>query len=436
MDGTIYAAVSSNLSQGNGSWWDLKFSETLLNPFYEHPPLAIWMESIVHRICQDSPLSERFYALIMWLIQAFLITRIWKQIKPDSKLQWVPLFLWMFTPIVIWSHANNMLETTMGVFVSGSVFAFFKGRESSKWFWNLISGGLLVLAFMSKGFVGLYPFALPFLYVFFFWKERNLKLHVMSFALMLVGFGILFLPFVLNQDGWKFLQFYFSNQVQKSVETVQTVPYRFKIVEFFIQQLLIPLSLVLITFGIYRKKRQFEFSNGNWFKLFITLALCGVLPIMISLKQREFYILTVYPFMVIGFALLFENSLEYVKDWITGKISKPGKIALIISIMAVILGVFSSSKYKREKEMVMGAEQLAHSNYAGKTLDCSNDIRYDWSTMAYLSRYAKISVWRGADSQNSIVFTREDWPGEVAKFEGLKLVERLIINSASNNNIP
>ncbi len=424
MDGTIYAAVASNLSQGNGTLWEMKFSETLMNPFYEHPPLAIWMESIFHRLFVDSFLSERFYSLLVWFINGWLIIGIWKKLKPDSKIAWVPLFLWICIPMVAWSFSNNMLENTMGIFVSASVLFFLNGMKEKVVLWNILSGVMLTLAFLSKGFVGLFPFALPVIYILFFFKERAFTKHLLSGISMLLGFGISMLPFVLNEASYAFISTYFDHQVRNSVEHIQTVAHRFKILEYFILQTLIPLVIAVLVFFVMRNKLKLSDQNRNWSLLFIVLALCGVLPIMISLKQRDFYILTVYPFIAIAIALYMENGFERLHEKIAQRISKPTVIVIPMVVVAIGLSAVSTQFYKRDQELVMGVEKLAESQFAGQTLDCSNNIRYGWGTMAYLSRYAKISVWRDHPSAHKIMLVNEGEEGEALQFDGFKLVLR------------
>lgn len=436
MDGSIYAAVASNLSQGNGSLWAMKFSETLMNPFYEHPPLAIWMESAVHKIMGDITLSERIYSLLMWLLNGGLIVQLWKELRPASQLSWAPLLLWTILPIVIWSFSNNMLENTMGVFVSSSVLFFLKGLKEKEGLWNSLSGAMLALAFLSKGFVGLFPFSLPIIYMMFFFKERSFIRHVMSGVFMLIGFLILLLPFILNDTSNEFLATYLDHQVKNSVENIQTVPHRFKILEYFVLQLLVPLSLSVAIFFTSRERSKPVRENRMWAGLLTLLALCGVLPIMISLKQRDFYILTVYPFVALALVFYMESTFENFHNKLTQKLTRPNYWASAVLALGVVVSVISTNFYKRETEIVKGIEQLAESEYYGQTFDCSNNIRYDWSTMAYLSRIAKISVWRGYDSDYKLVFEDEATEVEGTTFFGLKIIQRLSKNNINKSITP
>lgn len=424
MDGTIYAAVASNLSQGNGSLWSLKFSETIMNPFYEHPPLAIWLESIFHKLFLDSYLSERFYSLLMWMMNGWLIVLIWKELKPKSEMAWAPLLLWACIPLVVWSFSNNMLENTMGVFVSASVLFTLVGLRKKWWLWSLLSGVILVFAFLSKGFVGLFPLAFPALIALFLYDRRSLKEHVGSQLLMLVGFAIALLPLMITPESWSFIETYFEHQVQNSVEKIQTVSHRAKILEYFLTQLLIPLGVIgILTLFLKRKlSNNPRLKNKKETMLFFILALCGVLPIMISLKQRDFYIVTVFPLAMIGLVLLFENVFEFAHAEIKAFIKQPMRVASILLTITIGTSIGASFYYKRDKDVLQGAEMLANSDYAGSTMNCSNNIRYDWGTMAYLSRFSKISVDVGYDSPNKLKFYNEGENEEQETFNGIKIV--------------
>lgn len=423
MDGTIYAAVAGNLSLGNGSMWEMKFNEILMNPFYEHPPLAIWMEAIFHRLFSDSFLSERMYALFMWLLNGWLVTLMWKEIKPESKLQWAPLLLWVCIPIVVWSFSNNMLENTMGVFVSASVLFFLKGIRTKMWSWSLLSGGMITLAFLSKGFVGLFPFALPVLFLMFFFKKRSFVKHLLSGIYMLIGFGLVALPFVLNETSYDFMMTYFDHQVKNSVENIQTVPHRFKILEYFLLQLFLPMAIAVAIFFSAKNKAELGEENKKWLGMMLLLSLCGVLPIMISLKQRDFYILTVYPFIVLAIVNFVENGFASLHERIAEKLSKPNKVTVPVLLAAIVVAVVATNFYKRDQAFVMGAEQLAESEFYGQTFQCSNDVRYDWAKMAYLSRIAKITVSRSVDSEFKMLLSSESKVDGEVVFEGFKLVK-------------
>ncbi|MBI9034583.1 MAG: glycosyltransferase family 39 protein [Bacteroidales bacterium] len=125
MDGVLYAAISNNLSQGIGNFWDLHLTNTLHPHFHEHPPLAFGIQSLFFMLFGDSIFIERLYSLSTFIITGFIITRIWYKVTNASyhKLAWLPVLFWIITPLVTWAAPNNMLENTMMVFTS---FIFYK----------------------------------------------------------------------------------------------------------------------------------------------------------------------------------------------------------------------------------------------------------------------------------------------------------------------
>lgn len=410
MDGTIYAAVASNLANGSGSIWELKFSETLLMPFYEHPPLAIWMESIVHRLLGDHLISERIYSLLMWFLNAILLVAIWKQIKPESRIAWVPLFLWSITPIIIWSFSNNMLENTMGVFVSSSVLFLLIGLKQRTFIWSSLGGIMLALAFMSKGFVGLFPLALPVLIYLFGRKESSL-LKVIQLELgMILGLMIGMLPFLLQSSGLDYLSIYIENQVVKSVESAQTVSNRFEIVKHYVEQLIVSFGVIIVVYLSFRKKEKIAFQPRTyWSWIFVVISLLGVLPIMVSLKQREFYIVTVFPMAIIGLVLLFEPYfLELDKRIEKFVVHRTSLILLTLLGMNLCLSLVASNFYKRDKEVIESVYLLMEEEGREKVYDTSHNIRGQWHVMAYLSRIAKISVQVGVKSDSKLLSIDEE----------------------------
>ena len=73
MDGLYYATISRNLAEGTGSFWQLHFTATSYPIFYEHPPLAMGLQSIFFKIFGDSVYVERFYSLLTFIITGLII---------------------------------------------------------------------------------------------------------------------------------------------------------------------------------------------------------------------------------------------------------------------------------------------------------------------------------------------------------------------------
>ena len=93
MDGLYYAAISRNLAAGLGSFWFLHFTDFSYPIFYEHPPLAMGLQSIFFYVFGDNIYVERFYAFFTFIVIAYIIHLIWGEInrKGLNYLSWVPL---------------------------------------------------------------------------------------------------------------------------------------------------------------------------------------------------------------------------------------------------------------------------------------------------------------------------------------------------------
>jgi 4-amino-4-deoxy-L-arabinose transferase-like glycosyltransferase len=396
MDGVIYAALANNLAQGNGSFWELGFSETIFNSFREHPPLAIYLESWFHQLFSGSYLSERIYSFLTWLINGFLIVSIWKNLKLPNHISWAPILIWSLMPVVFWCFSNNMLENTMGIFISLSVLFFIKSNSSpNKFIYLFLFGCSVFLAFLSKGFTGMYTLALPFVFFIFHSKSNYnfTRMVIDSFVIVASMLFCFFIMFYFRTASFDYLQAYFENQILYSVNSEQTVKTRFQIVIDFILAILPFVALLLILKYFLKSKINFtstEYDN-KWIKTLTLIALLGVIPIMISLKQRSFYILTVYPFVAISIAIYFKSLFEYINQWFEN-FKYRSLVTFTLPLVTLGLIIFSSQKIGRDENEVKDIKSITKITGGNLTIGVSNEIRYDWSVIAYFSRYGNISL--------------------------------------------
>jgi hypothetical protein len=193
MDGVLYASISRNLANGLGTFWKPFLSHGLFPEFYEHPPLALGLQSLWFRVFGDSIYVERFYSLFTYFFMGLIIMAIWKQFTKSYKTGWIPLLFYFSMLKISWACANNMLENTMSVFIGLSVLFYLKGIYKDNFFYILLSGIFLFSASLKKGFVGLYIWGFPLFYWLF---NRNIKFSRMvvnTFLLIIITA----LPFAL-----------------------------------------------------------------------------------------------------------------------------------------------------------------------------------------------------------------------------------------------
>ena len=85
MDGLIYDCVGRNMAEGIGTMWHPTFTETQFNPFYEHPPLAMFLLSLCYRLAGEGLWICRAYSLLMFVLTGWLMLLLWRRIGGDAR---------------------------------------------------------------------------------------------------------------------------------------------------------------------------------------------------------------------------------------------------------------------------------------------------------------------------------------------------------------
>ena len=492
LDGVYYATISKNLSNGLGSFWFLP-SIASSDVFHGHPPLAMGLQSIFFSIFGDSIYIERFYSLLTFIVTGFFIHLIWKEVigKKYSLYSWVVLFFWVIIPLNSWACSNNILENTMNIFVASSVFFLIKNIRTNDLVYIIISGVCLSLAFLSKGFTGLFPLSFFFLYYLVFpsmtFKEM-IRRTLLLIASTLTPFLLLYVFYPPAIDS---LSEYINVQVIDSLKNVQTTNNRFSIttrlfnymkfihlftilsvfvyiVYLFRRKVLDNIFLILMTilfisclvielfvdtdrnflyiynyvflllFLIYQSRSSIESNiissaSIRWIIFFMLLGFSGVLPMIISLKQGGFYILTALPYFVISFTILIIPILSYILD----RFSLKRKIVyLFVLILFILYGPFISYSSQINISQIINLQLNSFkSQYKKDVRDKSlrDDIRLILKELpenaivsidfqkhniihGYFARYENISLDTDRGNQHKYLISFEDgWSYEASK---------------------
>ena len=308
---------------------------------------------------------------------------------------WFVLLLWMLIPLMFWASTNNLLENTMAIFTLLSVLFYLKSRKKHRFIFLCCTGLMVFLAFMTKGFTGIYPLAFPFIY----WLCRcNISLKKMamdSFTIVLVSAIPMAVLLLFYPPAKSFFADYFSNQILNSIQNVQTVDSRFFIVIRFFKEIITPLVAVGIICLIALRQKVFKNSFSTipqkTAAAFLLLTLCGVFPIMISLKQNGFYILTVFPIFAIGLGIFTESFLNNIR--ISEKIQIFFKITSVVVLLAAIsANVFYAGKIGRDEKLLTDIYYLLPNIPEHTTIEVEESMSENYSAQAYLYFLKKISI--------------------------------------------
>jgi len=397
-DGVTYASISRNMAEGQGTFWNPHYTQTLYPEFRQHPPLALGLEALAFKAFGDYLWVEKAYSVLTFLLSGLFIALIWKRTTNNIRWAWLPLLFWIAMPLVSWCATNNMLENTMSVFVLLSVYLMIVGYQRNHKFWLILSAVALLLAFLSKGFTSLFPLVFPILYCAFDQKRKWIQGPIDSMLLLVtiaVLSGVMFLVFPAS---FTYMKDYINMQVIGGGLHEATTSSRFYIVFSLLQQLMIPyviaMTLVICKTKNNDNKKVFEFPpDKDWFYIFLILGLLGVLPIMVSVKQRDFYMLTALPFFALACGHITLSMVNTLAPKITPKVRKWMTLgACCIVMLGVVLNVVHIGKYGRDEALIEEVKQRIAEADGKNIIEISNEEYTQWAKHAYFMRYGKISL--------------------------------------------
>lgn len=431
MDGLIYSNIALNLSEEIGTNWSPVFSETIMSEFQGHPPLVFILQKYFFLFFGNHFYTEKIYSLLTCIFTALFIVGIWKKISstlPIKSLSWLPLLFWITTPICYWAYNNNMLENTMGLFSIAALY-FLILSISQSWEYKIvlitISSACLLASFLSKGFAGLFPLAFFVIYGLCFNKSFSIK-KIVSHTLLLVTISglITFLFFYFHTSAKINIETYFEVQVFKSLKGELAVGSRWHIIWVLIQQLLIILA-ICFTLVVIKWK-----SNLSYFKTYTTenrlafffflIALSASLPIMVSPKQLDFYIVPSLPYFALSLAFLVAPIVwQYVKSINPNSIFyKIFKYQILFTLPIIILvSSLTFGEPIRNKILITDVEIMSEIIPQRSTISVSSTLKHHWAFFGYAQRIARINIDNKGGEHNYLLITKGDDP-----LEGYELI--------------
>ncbi len=400
MDGLIYSNVAANMAEGVGSFWHPVYTATHHPDFYQHPPLALGLLALFYKVLGTHLWVTKFYMVLTMLLCAWLTVRLWQSLGGKRENGWMPLLLWTLMPTVTHFANQCMLENTMVLFDLGAILLLL--RPNRKSLNGLLAGLLLAAAFMTKGFTGLFPLVLPLLLWIF--KRLSASRFALSTSCMLAG---LLLPLAAIAATVPEAREYFANYMQHQVLAgwSQDEVHRWQILVYLLRSTAIAIGVVLLVAVVNKGVGQ-KPARLHW-ALWLLVA-CAVLPMMVSTRQREFYLLTAMPIVAVLLALLIE---EPVARWI-----KPSKvltyIALALLFGAVVLNAVRFGSEGRDVQLQRDLEVIAPHLERGEMVTVPTPLYFDYKLQGYYYRKCRVSL--DDQHRHSHLLTTDGYPADSA----------------------
>lgn len=403
MDGLIYTSVAANMAEGVGSFWHPVYTATQFPQFYEHPPLMMWLLSLWMRLFGTSMMAAKGYSVAVVLLTAALTVGVWKQLGFKTSLGWLPLLMLTLIPDVALAAHNNYLESTMTLFVLASVWLVLRGKGVG---WHLLAGVMLAAAFLTKGPTGLFPLALPVL-LWLFGTRKGFGQAAAGTLAMTAGLAApMALLWFCVPDAQEFLRKYFENQVIGGSQVLVTSRTYIVKTLFSHTAVVLVVALAVVLFGILKKSAPWRPTRDSWrrFGLVFALALCGTLPMMVSTKQRAFYLLTVFPFVSLAVAALLEPLARHMEKQLQRPAMTVATVAVLIA--AVITNALHYGKPGRDKAMLHDMDVMAAEVHDGELVALAPELASNNSLHGYWYFYHRVTL--DANAQHCHLIAADD----------------------------
>jgi 4-amino-4-deoxy-L-arabinose transferase-like glycosyltransferase len=298
-----------------------------------------------------------------------------------------------------------MLENTLDIFICLSVLFYLKSIPRKKYLFLVLSGLMLALGFLTKGFVTFFPLAFPFILWLCTRQRKFLQMVADSFVILAASLSGLAIAYGAFPGGREALPEYLR-VVSELTLGAATKSSRFYIIGRLLGDLLPVIVIAGTILGIMFKKRRHEIAGKNvsLSLAFLLLGLCGALPLMITKVQSGYYILPSVPFFVISIAILIHPLIESFLVKFAAKhplYLKAAGMALIVS--GIVLTDFFAGKPNRDKELISDMKLITSVVPDNAVIGILPDMSAQWSLHCYFARFHGISLDAVAENNHEFL---------------------------------
>jgi hypothetical protein len=151
--------------------------------------------------------------------------------------------------------------------------------------------------------------------------------------------------------------------------------------------------LLYITINRWIKTRDLKFLKNKQSLFFLLIAISASLPLIISLKQRKYYLAPAIPFYILSIAYLVVPYLKLVLENISiASIGWIRKISYLVLSFVILFTAFCYGKYSRDEEKLKDIYSISGAIPCGTIIGTTKDLWNDWSLVAYMSRIGNLSL--------------------------------------------
>jgi len=215
-DEAIYAKVARNIKE-SGDFLTLYWNTS--NPWFEKPPLYMWLTSLTLRLSNYyyTAWAIRFWSALFGLLTTFVVFK-WAKNQFGYFSAFISAISLVTTVHFLYYSRIGMLDVTVTFFITLALYFYYfgKGRVRNL----LIAGALIGFGVMTKAIIGLLPLIIIGVYelALIFNKEKKISQSIKEFVTMFLGIFVIAGPwhlYMFFMHGTDFWNSYFVHQIFK-----------------------------------------------------------------------------------------------------------------------------------------------------------------------------------------------------------------------------
>ncbi len=316
-------------------------------PFWEKPPLFIWMQVVSMKLLGINEYAARFPNALMGVITLLTLFYVGKKVISERLAMWWTL-LYAISWLPHFYFKSGIIDPTFNYFIFLSFFQMHLLRFKTDKFKHAAFAGLFLgLAILTKGpvaaLIALLSLAIYLIVNKGFWGYRPLHFLIV-FATSLLPFAFWFGAAIVNY-GWDFGSWFVSEFVTYQVRLFRTEdadhggPFLYHFIVLLIG--CFPASVLLFQYSLKRttdNETARDFTRWMWILFWVTLILFSI----VKTKIVHYSSLCYFPLTYLA-ALKLEQVVSgevKLKTWVKGILIFIGSLWSILLIALPFAGLY------------------------------------------------------------------------------------------------
>jgi hypothetical protein len=225
-------------------------------------------------------------------------------------------------------------------------------------------------------------------------------------------------------DAKESISYYVKERLLRRINSAPNVSNRFAILFHLFNDVIG--SIIIIALGFFANKLVKNKLHIKHAIFWLVFALCGVLPIMLTMVQKAFYIVQVFPFIAISVAIicvpLFDAWLTFLQH--RAKYFLIFKKATIFIFSGSICFVFYNfGKFSRHQIQIQDVDAVA--KIIGKTaqISATDSLYNDSFIYFYMARFANTSVMNDSTQLYMIAYNGQKFPNNYKLLKKMNAIQ-------------